>query len=293
MIIVKNDPGIEQTLELVEPQAIKASSEVIVVDASAPKTLQKIRKRFPYVRWEYFDQAGKRFTIPEQRNRALELAKGKYYVFLDSSCQPVEGWLDAILETLEQGESIVCGPVLDTNKHNLVRYIPGRSERSYVRDCTTVSVGFTHEVLAAVKGFDELLAYGEDVDFFWRTADAGFKICADPRVAVSHDWGDTEEQIRRAFRYGRSRALIHKKHIKRRWRQLLIHEPHVWIYPLYIIGLPIAFVWPWYLLFLLVPIVKNRSITLLFHHFVFASGVLAGLFMPLGSHSGSLKPSSR
>lgn len=286
MIVVKNDPGVERTLELLVSQAQETSSEIIVIDASSPQTLKKIRDRFPHVRWEYFDQAGKRFTIPEQRNRALALAKGKYLVFLDASCEPVDGWLKAIIENLDQNESIVCGPVLDTNEHNLVRYIPGRTERSRVRECTTVSVGFTRAVLAAVKEFDESLAYGEDVDFFWRATFAGFEICSDPRVAVSHDWGEAEEQFRRAFRYGRARAFLHKKHFRRSWRQLLTREPHVWVYPLYILGLPIAIVWPWYLLLLLVPLAKNRSWKLIVHHFVFASGVLAGVFTPLVSKSG-------
>ena len=285
MIVVKNDEGIERTLEILMPQAKKANSEVIVVDASKPETLQKIRNRFPAVRWEYYDQAGKTFTIPQQRNRALELAEGEYFVFLDSSCEPVDGWLNAILDDLRGGEDIVCGPVLDTNKSNLVRYIPGRNERSYVQECTTVSVGFTRKVRDAVKGFDEALAYGEDVDFFWRASAAGFKICSDPLVAVSHDWGETEEQFRRAYRYGRARALIHKKHFKTRWRQLLLKEPHVWIYPLYLLGLPVAIIWPWYLLLLAVPLIKNRSFKLIVHHFVFATGVLAGAVTPLAPKS--------
>jgi glycosyl transferase family 2 len=281
MIIVKNDPGVEHTLELLAPQAKSAGAEIIVVDASAPKTLKNIRNRFPTVRWEFYDQAGKSITIPEQRNMALSLAKGRYLVFIDASCAPVEGWLKAIIEDLDRGETMVCGPVLDTNKHNLVRYIPGRTERSHVRECTTVSVGFKREVLEAITGFDESLAYGEDVDFFWRASEAGFAICSDPCVAVSHDWGDTDEQFRRAFRYGRARALIHKKHFRTRWRQLLLHEPHVWMYPLYIICLPIAIFWPWYLVLPLVPLIKNRSWKLVVHHFVFASGVLAGALTPL------------
>ncbi|QQR52042.1 glycosyltransferase [bacterium] len=283
MIIVKDDPGVAETLALTVPQAQSVGAQLIVVDASAPSTLAHIRQEYPDVVWEYFKQHGKHITIPEQRNRALELATGKYLIFLDSSCQPVEGWLTAILENLEAGEDIVCGPVHDTNAKNLVRYIPGRAEKGYVDDCTTVSVGLTRAVIAKITGFDTNLAYGEDVDFFWRAKDAGFAICSDPRVAVSHDWGPTDEQFRRAFRYGRSRAIIHKKHIKRRWRQLLLKEPHVWIYPLYIVGLPIAIVWPWYLLFLAVPLLKNRSFTLIIHHLVFGWGVLVGVFTPLGS----------
>jgi glycosyltransferase involved in cell wall biosynthesis len=281
IIIVKNDEGVGQTLALLVPQCEAARAEVIVVDASAPEMLAGIRQKYPQVRWEYFDQRGKRFTIPEQRNCSIGLAKGKYIIFIDANCEPAEGWLDAILETLNDGEHIVCGPVRDSSEHNLVHYTSGRAEHSYLDECTTINVGFTREVYERVGQFDTRLAYGSDVDFFWRAHDAGFAICSDPRVAISHDWGQTDEQLRRAFRYGRARAILHKKHWRRHWHHLLLHEPHVWIYPLYIVGLPIALVWPYYLLFLLVPLLKNRSATLVVHHLMFGWGVLVGVFTPL------------
>ncbi|HEY6736205.1 MAG TPA: glycosyltransferase [Candidatus Saccharimonadia bacterium] len=281
IIVVKNDLGVRDTLAALMPQAKACRAEVVVVDASQPAVLQTVREEFPQVRWEFYNQGIKRFTIPEQRNLGLKLAAGNYLVFLDASCIPVNGWLAAIIDTLDSGESVVCGPVLDTNPKNLVRYMPGRETRSYIQECTTVSVGLRRTVVEAVKGFDERLAYGEDVDFFWRVSDAGFKLCSDPRVAVSHDWGETNEQFRRAFRYGKARAIIHKKHWRRRWKQLLITEPHVWVYPLYLLGLPIALIFPWYLLGLLIPMLKNRSFTLVAHHLVFAAGVLAGVVTPL------------
>jgi GT2 family glycosyltransferase len=279
IIVVKNDPGLRETLELLEPQTHEVSSEVIVVDASDAGQLEAVRKDFPAVRWDHFDQAGRRLTIPHQRNRGIELARGEIIVFLDSSCQPEPEWLTSIVAAIDDGEDIVCGPVRDTNA-NLVRYIPGREVRSHVRECTTVSVGMRKAVAQRVEGFDETLAYGEDVDFFWRASDAGYKICSDPAVAISHHWGDTNEQLRRAFRYGRARAYLHKKHLSRRWRQLLFHEPHVWVYPVFIMGLPLTLWLPFYPLLLLVPALKNRSWKLILHHLVFGWGCLMGALTP-------------
>src|SRR5882762_3968077 len=71
IIVVKNDLGIRRTLELIYAQHTTIKYEVIVVDASEPEYLQSIRAQFPQVHWEMFDQAGKRFTISEQRNRGL------------------------------------------------------------------------------------------------------------------------------------------------------------------------------------------------------------------------------
>jgi GT2 family glycosyltransferase len=276
IIVVKNDPGIERTLELLEKQTTKRSFETIVIDASAPGTLQDVENRFPHVRWEQYDQHGKRFTIGEQRNRGLELAQGEIIAFIDANCEPVPGWLEAIGRAIDDGESVVTGPVAPSNKENLVHYIQEHSKRTYVQECTTINVGLTRHVIKKVGTFDTDLDYGEDVDYFWRVTDAGYKICFDPDTRISHDYGEAQEQIKRAYRYGKSRAVIHRKHWRTRWKQLLLKEPHVWIYPVFILSLPLAILWPYYLLILLIPIAKNRSFSLVVHHMVYGWGVIVG-----------------
>jgi GT2 family glycosyltransferase len=276
IIVVKNDPGIEQTLESLEKQATGRTFETIVIDASAPGTLKAVQKRFPKVIWEAYDQHGKRFTISEQRNRGLELARGDIIMFTDANCEPVSGWVEAIGRAIDDGESVVTGPCEPSNKENLVHYIQEYKERTYVFECTTINVGLKREVVEEVGEFDTSLDYSEDVDFFWRVTDAGYKICFDPDSRISHDYGDANEQVRRAYRYGKSRAVVHLKHWRTRWKQLLLKESHVWIYPLVILTLPLALIWPWYLLILLIPILKNRSLSLLLHHMIYGVGVIVG-----------------
>lgn len=277
IIVVKNDRGIERTLELITLQKASVSTETIVIDASQPGKLLDIRLKYPLVRWEQYDQKGKRFTITEQRNRGIDLAKGEIIVFIDASCAPTTVWLRSLIEVIDSGEDIVAGPCLPSNPNNLVNYIPGHPVRKYVEECTTVNVALRKAVVERTGYFDTKLDYGEDVDFFWRAIDAGFKISSEPKAVITHDFGEAKEQRIRAYRYGKSRAVIHAKHWRTRWYKLLRYESHVWIYPVFILSLPIAFYWPQYLLVLFIPLIKNRSIGVILHHLIYGCGVLVGV----------------
>ena len=278
IIVVKNDRGIDETLAAIQKQDASIKFETLVIDASEPSVLQDIKVKYPNVNWHQYNQNGKRFTITEQRNVGIKLAKGKVIVFIDANCLPTPMWLESMLQAITDGEKIVTGPCRPSNDKNLVHYIQEHEARTYVQECTTINVAVDREIFQKIGQFDETLTYGEDVDFFWRATDAGFKICHDPDAVITHDYGSTEEQFIRAYRYGKSRAALHKKHWRTRWYQLLRYEPHVWIYPLFILSLSLAIIWPAYLLVLLIPIVKNRSLTVIVHHLTFACGVLVGTF---------------
>lgn len=276
IIVVKNDPGIRATLNGIAKQQGDIRLETIVIDASGPDRLAGIRRDFPKVTWEMFDQKGKRLTITQQRNRGLELARGEIIVFIDANCRPAADWLASLVGAMDDGEKIVTGPCRPSNAHNLVHYIQEHDKRVYVPECTTINVAVAREVANVLGGFDKALDYGEDVDFFWRATRAGYKICYEPGAAITHDYGQAAEQLRRAYRYGKSRAILHAKHWRDRWPQLLGREPHVWAYPLFILGLPLACWWPQYLLLLLIPLAHTRSFGVVAHHFVFGLGVIAG-----------------
>lgn len=281
IIIVKNDLGIGATLNLLQQQTIPEAFETIVVDASAPSKLRSIRDTYPEVLWDQYDQCGKDFTFSEQRNRGLALSSGEYIVFIDANCLPSPDWLKVVVESLRGGEDIVCGPCLPSNESNMVHYTEELTTTTYVRECTTINVGLRRSVVDVIGEFDERMTYGEDVDFFWRAREHGFMLCYEPLAGITHDYGSSDEQRKRAYRYGKSRAALHKKHWRTQWYQLLRYEPHVWIYPLFIVLLPLAIIWPYYLLVLLIPVVKNRSIRLVQHHLIFACGVLIGVFSSL------------
>lgn len=295
IIVVKNDRGIEVTLEHLARISRGISHEIIVVAASEPAVLADIRGRFPAVRWHQYPPSDKR-TTPQQRNMGMELARGGITAFIDASCIPADTWLRAITAQIKAGKDIVCGPVLDTNEGNMVHYAPTLSKGKYVDVCTTISVGFRREVVERIGGFDPAFSFGQDVDFFWRAADAGYRIYYDPGVAISHDWGNSNEQLTRAFEYGKARAHLFKKHWPRRWTQLR-YESHVWLYPLFILGLPLTWFWPFYPLLILVPAAKNLTHNpagLILHHLAYGVGVIAGTLKPwpkAGAPAGPVRSS--
>ncbi|HWZ65824.1 MAG TPA: glycosyltransferase [Patescibacteria group bacterium] len=283
IVVVKNDRGIAQTLKGIKECVFDRPYEVIVVDASDHDILADIKAQNVWVRWEQFPVSNKR-TTPQQRNRGLELARGDIIAFIDANCEPSTEWLASIAKTIGSGEDIVCGPVNDLNDKNLVHYDNAQKKAGYVNDCTTINVGLRRSVFESVGNFDERFLFGQDVDFSWRTTDAGFKIYFNPDMAIAHDWGDRKEQIRRAYDYGYARARLFRKHWELHGRQLLRNEPHVWMYPLFILGLPLTLFVPFYPLLVLVPLIKNHSsnpLGLLLHHLVFGWGVIAGLMSRL------------
>src|SRR5260221_94106 len=154
IIVVKNDPGIENTLGLIFDQKIDTDFEVIVIDASAHQRLAAIRNKYPRVTWEQYDQRGKRFTISEQRNRGLEIARGEIIVFIDANCMPAKDWLAALVSVVAGGENIVCGPCRPSNSKNFVHYIQEHAAKTYVEECTTINVAMRRQVVNAIGFFD-------------------------------------------------------------------------------------------------------------------------------------------
>jgi hypothetical protein len=79
--------------------------------------------------------------------------------------------------------------------------------------------------------------------------------------------------------YGKARARLYRKHRARR-RNILRSDPIAVVYPLFLLGLPLTLIFPWYPLLLLIPAWRNRSdrvIRVLVDHLWFGAGVLAEL----------------
>ena len=147
----------------------------------------------------------------------------------------------------------------------------------YLSECSTINTAFRREVYDKVGGFDERFSYGSDVDFSWRAADAGYRIRSAPNAAVRHDWGTSRRQARRAYLYGKARARLYRKH-PQRLRRALREDPIFVIYPLFLVGLPITLVFPFYpALLLAIPAWRNRKdgpVRVVIDHLIFGTGVL-------------------
>ena len=99
---------------------------------------------------------------------------------------------------------------------------------------------------------------------------------------VDVDWGDWQRQVRRSFSYGRARVDLYRKH-PHRLRRILKHDPVVVVWPLYLLGLPIALKRPAYLALLVIPAWRARHVgpvRVIVDHAVYGAGVLRRLVAP-------------
>lgn len=283
VIISKDESSLDETLTDVTGQLASSAEvgEVVVVDASAGRLDHIRRKHEDAVRWVDFQQPpGVRVSIPHQRNAGVHEAKGDIIVFTDAGCRPRPGWLDRLVAPLLAGESATAGVSEGTSGQVLYELPPDQSdEATYLREAPTLNFAFQRDAYDAVGGFDESFAYGSDVDFTWRLNDAGYRIRRVPDAIIQHDYGTPKRQRRRSYVYGKARCRLYLKHRARR-RYVLRDDPIAVVYPLFLLGLPLTLVFPPYVLLLLIPAWRNRSLGMtqvVVDHLWFGAGVLAEL----------------
>jgi GT2 family glycosyltransferase len=295
VIISKDESALSDTLTDIIHQAedLYESSEIVVVDASDSR-LDHIRRRHEtQVRWVQFEQPpGLRVSIPHQRNVGVKAARGEVIVFTDAGCRPAPGWLARLVAPLRHEEDVAAGLTLSTPGSTGLYDRGARQalESPYLTECATINLAFRREVFDTIGEFDERFDYGSDVDFTWRLIDAGYRIRSVPEAVIRHDWGGWRRQLRRSYVYGRARMRLLRKH-RMRLRRVLRDDPVVVVYPIFILGLPVALFLVYlassstllflvYPALLLIPAWRNRSngvIRVLFDHLTYGLGVLAEL----------------
>lgn len=288
VIIVRNDRGVETSLSALDKiVATNQDVEVVVVDASLPETLRDIKDKFAWAHWYYFtNTTGKRFTIPEQRNVGINHAAGSVVIFLDSDCKPSRTWFSAVKSSFEtDGYDAVTGPIRSMNAKTThdVGYEQYKDGQPIV-ESGAANLAVRKDILEELRGFDDNMSYGEDVDLAWRMRDAGYELIFKKKMVIRFDWGDSRLERKRAFRYGTARMMLYKKHPSH-WRNLFSQDINFLIYPLFIVLLPVSWWLPVYPLLLLVPIMRNRRhkpIQTIMLHLIYAAGVLKGLFRSVG-----------
>jgi len=289
VIISKDEAGLDDTLTDVAAQASALSGpcEIVVVDASQGR-LDHIREHHKAkVRWVAFRRPeGVAVSIPHQRNAGVRTACGEIVVFTDVGCRPRAGWLAHMVAPLVDEESITAGATVTTGGNGLYDHpLPQALGPVYLSEAPTLNFAFRREVFDAVGGFDERFAYGSDVDFCWRLVDAGYRIRKVNEAVVEHNDGTWQRQLRRSYVYGRARARLYRKH-RARLRHVLSTDAMVVVYPLFLVGLPLTLIFPFYPALLLIPAWRNRSKgagRVLVDHLTFGVGVLVELISsPVG-----------
>jgi len=231
-----------------------------------------------------FDQPpGVTVSIPHQRNAGVRAAEGEIIVFLDAGCRPSPEWLAQLVRPVLQDEHLAAGITVSPPGSKGERVadrlmVKGTLTNRYIKECSTINLAFRREVFDTVGGFDEGFAYGSDIDFSWRVTDAGFRIRGVPGAVARHDAGTLRRQLRRSYVYGKARVRLYRKH-RARLRQLIRNDAAVVAYPIFLLGLPLTLIYPFYPALLLIPAWRNRSdgAVGVLKNLTFGAGVLAEL----------------
>jgi mycofactocin system glycosyltransferase len=160
------------------------------------------------------------------RNTGLAAAGTSLVAFVDSDCVPAPGWLDAVLPHFADPAVGAVAPRIVPDERGrtwLARYEGASStldmgaRASIVRPGSRVpyvpGAALVVRKAAAGAGFAEDMQVGEDVDFVWRLAAAGWRVCYEPAAVMRH-----RHRVRlrawfaRRKDYGTSAAMLELRH---------------------------------------------------------------------------------
>ncbi len=179
---------IAETLESVRRQTYP-HWELIVVDDASPDRTEDVVREFAArlsghrVAWER-NEANR--GPSHSRNRAIGLARGEFFAFLDADDLWLEGYLEASLRALEESEAdivyssavmfedatrVLLG-VWGPTPRDLERFPEGLLSRPYILPSAAV---VRRSVFERVGLFDSSLRGAEDLDLWLRCAAAGLK----------------------------------------------------------------------------------------------------------------------
>jgi GT2 family glycosyltransferase/transposase InsO family protein len=236
-------------------KSIYANKEIIVADnASTDDSVAMLRQHFPDVK---IISLKKNYGFAQGYNEALALVQSDYYVLLNSDVEVTQGWLQPMLDLMQQKPDIAaCMPkILSASDRNSFEYAGaaggfmdkygyifcrGRLFHTVEKDagqydsetevfwatgaCCMINAKLFHKV----GGFDiQFFAHMEEIDLCWRLKNAGYTIWYTPCSVVYHVGGGTLPQsspIKTFLNYRNNLLMLYKNLTpqKRRTRILIL-----------------------------------------------------------------------
>jgi mycofactocin system glycosyltransferase len=160
------------------------------------------------------------------RNTGLAAVSTELVAFLDSDCVPAPGWLDWLLVHFADPAVGAVAPRIvphEAGSSWLARYEGASSTLDRGARPSTVRPGARVSYVpgaalvvrrsAAGAGFTEHMFVGEDVDFVWRMAAAGWRVRYEPAAVMGHDHRvRLRAWFSRRADYGTSAAALEQLH---------------------------------------------------------------------------------
>jgi len=157
------------------------------------------------------------------RNAGWRASSGDVVVFTDSDCEPLPGWLDALLKGFEgEGVGAVSGTYGIANPEGMLPRLIHEEIRERhsgyggtVRFFGSYNVAIRRSVLEQTGGFDETYrrASGEDNDLSYRVLKLGHQIAYAPDALVAHHHTERlRKYLREQYAHGYWRMKLYRDH---------------------------------------------------------------------------------
>jgi glycosyltransferase involved in cell wall biosynthesis len=206
-------------------------------------------------------------------NRALDMARGEFFVRLDARSRPAPDYLERCVAHLQEGEWAGVGgaqvaigasdagrAIALVLNHPLGAGSPKYRRTNVTGESETIYLGaYWVDWLHRAGGWDEGFVANEDYDLNTRLRKLGGRLLVAQDIRLMYIARDSLRALaKQYFRYGCWRAVTWRRHPRAmRWRHLL---PALWLAGL-VLGMALAPFSPWPLLALTLPYVLIISLT--------------------------------
>ena len=247
-IIVPVYNEISQTiacLKSIYQQRVSVTYEVIIADDASPDPFHKVLQDIPGLRYV---RQPENLHFLLNCNRAAEIARGEYLIFLNNDTLVKPGWMENLLATFrEHGNVGIAGSKLVYPSGELQEaggiiwedasgWNWGKGQNAdhpiynFVRDVDYISgasLMIPTSLWREIGGFNENLekAYYEDTDLCFKVREMGYRVVYQPASVVIHIEGLTSGTDLNAGQ--KQYQLVNQKIFKDRWAEpLKTHLPN-------------------------------------------------------------------
>lgn len=204
--------NLEESLTAIQKAAMETlSTELIYVDGGSQDDSIIIARR---ANVDKILGGEKRRGAAENRNLGSKAAKGRYLQFVDGDMVMYPDWPTQAVAflTTHEDSAAVCGRIKETNQSAFYQalQIDWSEKEGPITTCGG-SAMWRRDVLEAMNGFPETVAYGEEPYLCWRVRnELGLKIHYLDRLMVDHDlnYSGFADYWRRNVRCGETYAEI-------------------------------------------------------------------------------------
>ncbi len=201
--------------------------EVIIADGTPKKSLEYITQSFfkqipiTFIYEEYL-------PVSDARNRGASVAKGEYFIFLDSDCIIPPDYLQKVDEFLKKNPVDLFGgpdaahesftPVQKAISYSMTSLFTTGGIRGNKNHVGTFhprgfNMGISRRAFEQVNGYDTTFRCGEDIDLSIRIIEAGFKSALIPDAYVYHKRRtDFQKFFKQVYRFGAARINLFVRH---------------------------------------------------------------------------------